>query len=367
MTVGVVANVEAIPFRIPLRHPARFSTGVLDAVEHVLVKVTTDEGAIGWAEAPPRSMVYGETLPSVLHAVREFIGPAAVGVSVLARERFAATLRHLVGNPTARSAVELAMWDAAGRLLGIPCAELLGGYATSTRVVSILHLGTPEEMAQQAQEASREYGISSFKVKATGETAADLRALKLLRETFDDGVAISVDANGAFDVRTAPRFLQEAHALGVSWVEEPLPRAAAAARADLLRRSPIPFLADESCPDLPSVVAELERGACSMVSIKVARTGITASENIRALCEAQGAPIVVGSQGDSEIGAYANAAFAVAHQSTSQLPSELLFHRDMTDHLTTELPLVADGLLHVPERPGFGFEVDESQVQRYRL
>jgi L-alanine-DL-glutamate epimerase-like enolase superfamily enzyme len=104
-----------------------------------------------------------------------------------------------------------------------------------------------------------------------------------------------------------------------------------------------------------------------MVSIKSARTAIRASEAIRAVAEANGAPIVVGSQGDSALGAYVNASFAAAHRTTSALPAELLFHRLLSDDLVVDRFEVAGGVAVVPDTPGFGYEVDEAKVTRYRL
>jgi L-alanine-DL-glutamate epimerase-like enolase superfamily enzyme len=65
-----IHSVEAIPFRVPMREVAKFATGQLAALDHILVRIRTDEGLVGQAEAPSRPMVYGESAASIVAAIR---------------------------------------------------------------------------------------------------------------------------------------------------------------------------------------------------------------------------------------------------------------------------------------------------------
>src|SRR6202034_3459875 len=87
-----ITKVEAIPFTIPYRKPLRFASGEVTEAEHVLVRVHTDDGLTGTAEAPPRPFTYGETQASILAIVRTVFAPQVTGLSPLEREQIRARL-----------------------------------------------------------------------------------------------------------------------------------------------------------------------------------------------------------------------------------------------------------------------------------
>ena len=74
-----ISKVEAIPFAIPYRKPLRFASGEITAAEHVLVRVHTDDGLVGTAEAPPRPFTYGETQASIIAVIDGIFAPQVVG------------------------------------------------------------------------------------------------------------------------------------------------------------------------------------------------------------------------------------------------------------------------------------------------
>src|SRR5437763_11538083 len=96
-----ITAVEAIPFAIPYIKPLKFASGEVATAEHVLVRVHTDEGAVGIAEAPPRPFTYGETQAGILAVISQFFAPQIVGLTLLEREVITARMARIVGNPTA--------------------------------------------------------------------------------------------------------------------------------------------------------------------------------------------------------------------------------------------------------------------------
>src|SRR3954454_384286 len=123
-----ITRVEAIPFAIPYSKPLVFASGEVRVAEHVLVRVHTDDGIVGIAEAPPRPFTYGETQDGVIAVIRKIFAPQLVGLSLLQREAIHARLSRTVGNPVAKSAIDMAVWDALGRSLDLQVTELLGGF-----------------------------------------------------------------------------------------------------------------------------------------------------------------------------------------------------------------------------------------------
>ena len=91
-----IIAVEAIPLSIPVRRPFGFASGRMTSADHVIVRITTDDGLVGHGEAPPRPYTYGETAASIVAVVRDVFAPLLVGADPFARERLRAELDRTV-------------------------------------------------------------------------------------------------------------------------------------------------------------------------------------------------------------------------------------------------------------------------------
>jgi L-alanine-DL-glutamate epimerase-like enolase superfamily enzyme len=365
MAETTITAIRTTPFCIPYAHEVRFSTGRLTHAEHVLVEVETAGGVVGVAEAIPRLMVYGETTVSIEHIIMTEISAAAIGLDVRDTAVLDMRLRHLVGNVTARSAVELAMFDAIGKSLGQSCHRLLGGYADTMTVTGSLGFGEVDTVRNEAAQLVADYGIRSFKVKVGMDIEKDVRIVRALRGDLPEAL-IYVDANLGYTARDALSFLRRTAEYDLAWIEEPCSIGDVLGRADVAARSPIPILGDESCTTVREVVTEVLARRCAMISVKPPRTGIRASIRIREFCAAVGAPLILGTQGESGIGTFISAAFAAADPATAVNPTELGYFLNLRGDLLAEPPVVKDGVLRVPDGPGFGFTLDAEQVARFR-
>jgi L-alanine-DL-glutamate epimerase-like enolase superfamily enzyme len=108
-----IVQIEAIPFAIPYRKPLRFASGEVHVADHVLVRVHSDDGLIGVAEAPPRPYTCGETEESIVAVIEKIFAPELVGLSVLERYVIHARVDRTLGNPSAKA--DMAAWDTLGR------------------------------------------------------------------------------------------------------------------------------------------------------------------------------------------------------------------------------------------------------------
>lgn len=362
-----IRTIETIPFEIPFRRPFAFANGTAAVADHVLVRVVTDEGIIGHAEAPPRPYTYGESQTSIVAAIRDWFAPALAGVDPFARERIAATLNRTVGNPTAKAAIDIALWDIIGQAVGQPCHSLLGGYAPGLRVAHMLGLRSPSEMVEEAIRVSQTYGITAFKVKVgRSPVQVDVEACRALRSALGDDVELYLDANHAWRCDEALRAMAAMTDLGIGMLEEPCPADDLLARRRVVERSPLPIVGDESSTRLSEVAHRLLDRSCDMVSIKTSRTGFTESQKIVALCEGLGVSVVLGNQIDGTIATLAAASFGAAHRATAERPAELSTFLEMVDDLLVEPPRILDGWMSAPERPGVGVEIDPHKLDRYR-
>lgn len=362
-----ITKIEAIPFSIPYRKPLRFASGHITDAEHVLVRVHTDDGLIGTAEAPPRPFTYGETQASIIGVINGIFAPQIIGLAPIERESIHAKLNRTVANPTAKSAIDMALWDLIGQSFGVPVTDLLGGYGNQMRVSHMVGFAEPSEMVAEAAGMRDRYGITTFKVKV-GRRPIDLdvAACRALRAALGDTVELYIDGNRGWTPADSARALRAMADLDLQFAEELCPADDVLGRRWLVSQSSIPMFADESVSRPGEVTRELLDGAATGISIKTARTGFTYSQRVLFQCEGMGVDVVIGNQIDGQIGSLCSLAFGAAFELTSRRAGELSNFLDMSDDLLTEPLQIRDGSLRVREAPGLGIEIDIDKLTRYR-
>lgn len=362
-----ITQVEAIPFAIPYAKPLRFASGEVHVAEHVLVRVHTDDGVVGIAEAPPRPFTYGETQASIVAVIRQIFEPQVVGLTLLEREVVAERLARTIGNPTAKAAVDMAIWDALGRTLDLPVTELLGGYTDRMRVSHMLGFDTPATMVAEAERMRDVHGITTFKVKVGRRPfTLDTAVVRALREGLGDEVDLYVDGNRGWTASESARAMREMADLDLLFAEELCPADDVLGRRWLVQQCDVPFIADESAVTPADVTREILGGSATAVSIKTARSGFTGARRVHHLAEGLGVEVVMGNQIDGQLGSICTVAFGSAYRLTSQRAGELSNFLDMSDDLLTEPLEIHDGELTLRPGSGLGVDVDPDKLARYR-
>ena len=362
-----ITRIDAIPFVIPYRKPLRFASGEVHTADHVLVRVHTDEGIVGTAEAPPRPYTYGETQRSIIAVIDDLFAPQIAGMSPLEREAIHAKLNRTIGNPTAKAAVDMALWDIVGQALGVSVSALLGGFTDRMATSHMVGFSSPEAMVAEAEEFRDRYGITTFKVKVGRRPVdEDVAACRSLRQHLGDNVILYVDGNRGWSPAESARALRQMDDLDLAFAEEPCPADDVIGRRWLVTQSHIPIFADESVPGPAEVTREVLAGAATGVSIKTARTGFTASHRILGLAEGLGVEVVLGNQIDGQIGSLCAVTFGAAFERTTERPGELCNFLLMSDDLLTEPLQITDGTLGVRDGPGIGVVIDDDKLTRYR-
>jgi len=359
--------VEAIPYTIPMRKPLQFASGSLERMEHVLLRVHTDDGLVGIADVPPRPYTYGETQASVMAILTGPFAEVLRGADPLDRAQIHARLDRTVGNRTAKGAVDIAIWDLIGQSLEQPVHRLLGGYADALRVSHMVGFAPAAAMIAEAQEYRSRYGITVFKVKVGRRPLSlDVEVCRALRDALGPDVELYLDANRGWTASEAARVLEATEGLGLTYFEEPNDAAEVLGRRRLVQQSRIPIVADESAPSLGDAAREIQTGGASALSIKTARTGFTESAKILAYAEALGVDVIMGNQIDSQIGSTATVVFGAALEYASRHAAELSNWLDMADSLITTALEIVDGRIAAPARPGVGVAIDAEKLAYYR-
>lgn len=363
-----IAAVEALAYSIPYRNPLHFASGAVHQADHVLVKITTDDGVLGWADAPPRPYTYGETQKSIVAIVEDVFAPALIGLSIFDREKAAAVMARTIHNECAKGAVDIAMWDCIGKSLGQPVSRLLGGFTDRMRVSHMLGFKPAPELLELALRFREQYGITTFKLK-TGRhpLSLDIEAARVLREGLGPGVEIYLDANRGWSANQAAEVLRQTADLGLTFLEEPDNAREVLGRRRLVDQSPIPITADESAPNMGEAAREILTGGANMLAVKTARTGFTESAKIVGFAEAAGVDVYVGNQIDTQVGTVASVVFGAAFGHTAKRAGELSNYLDMTDDLLAEPLQIVDGAIRVPQVPGVGTQIDPEKLAKYRI
>jgi L-alanine-DL-glutamate epimerase-like enolase superfamily enzyme len=367
-TAARILEVRTVPYAIPYRKPLRFASGSIDIADNVLVEIVTSDGVVGIAEAPPRPYTYGETQASIVAVIEQIFAPAIIGLSILDRELVRSRLARTVGNPTAKAAIDMAMWDAWGKTIGTPVHSLLGGFTDQLQVSHMLGFDDPGVVAAEAIELRETLGISSFKIKVGRRPIPlDVAVCKAVREALGPESELYIDGNRGWTAAESALAVRQLEDVGLSRVEELCPADDVLGRRWLVSQCPIPFVADESAPTPADVTREILSGAATAVSIKTARTGFSDSLRVSHLAEGLGIEAVIGNQIDAHLGTICSLVFGASQEITARSAAELSNYLDMADGLLQEPLLIENGHMRVPDGPGLGVRLDPEKIARYRV
>jgi L-alanine-DL-glutamate epimerase-like enolase superfamily enzyme len=338
----------------------------LSEARHILVRVHTDIGLVGLGEAVPRPSVYGETLDGMRAALETLIVPPILGLDPLDTERAWSTWERIVGNQSAKAAIDVALHDLIGRQAGIPLYRLLGGWSDgSIPLTMALGMGTSAAMADGARRAVAE-GYRTIKLKVGTDVVADIAAVAAVRSAIGPDVGLYVDANCGYGRADAVRAIRGFERHDLRYVEEPIAAWDTAGRARLAHATDIPLLLDESTNELGAVIGAIADGSAGAFSLRAARTGIGRSRHIVGVAVAANVPCLVGSHRELGVGAASNAHLAAGYRATAS-PAELGSHVFLEDSLLAAPLRIEGGRLTLPDGPGLGVELDPDRVARYRL
>lgn len=363
-----IVAIRAIPYAIPYVKPLRFASGSISVADNVLIQIETDNGIIGWAEAPPRPYTYGETQESIIAVVEKVFAPQIIGRSIFDREGIRSLMNRTIGNPTAKSGIDMALWDVIGKRLDISVHQLLGGYTDSLKVSHMLGFDDPQRVGDEAVELRETYGINSFKIKVGRHPIDDdVAVCRAVREALGEDAELYLDGNRGWNAVESAAALRKLADVGLSRVEELNPADEITSRKWLVERSPFLFVADESAPTQATVTREILSGAANALSIKTARSGFTDSVRLIGLAEGLGIETFLGNQIDAHLGTVCSLVLGAAFDATSRHPAELSNWLDLEDSLLTEDLVIRNGEMKVPTGPGLGVDIDLDKLQHYRV
>lgn len=364
---------EVASYLVAAQMPTPWKIGgyTIDKGYAVIVEIKTDEGIVGVGEALARLGA-----GAVKAVVDELLGPAIVGADPLDIEGLWTKMFNLMrlrGHTRgyfveALSGIDMALWDIAGKSLGLPVHRLLFGCGRDEVPVyaSSIFWGEPAAMAGTAERLVKK-GYTAMKVKVGQGVEKDAECLSAIRRSVGPSVQLMVDANGAYGVADALRLGRHLEQYGILWFEEPIPADDCAGYAVLASRLDVPIAAGEAEFTAYGVREILEKGV-RIVQPDVARAGgITGTRQIAAVAEAFHVPYA------PHTGASSAVCMAASLQLAAAAPNFIIYEHMVGDNplarvlLTDPLPQPEGGSIPIPQGPGLGIAIDRAALEKYRI
>jgi L-alanine-DL-glutamate epimerase-like enolase superfamily enzyme len=335
------------------------------------VRVETEDGTIGYGEACDS---FGCSYASVLATiVRDVYAPLLIGAAAdsapAIAERLTLATRRRLGTGwaagQARAAIELAVWDVAGKRAGMSVSQLIGSHRDRVEVYA--SIGFLEEgPAQQHLDGIApllDSGVSKVKTRIGPDWRRDLATLTELRGLLGD-VELMIDGSETFTVATAAIIATALADLGVAWFEEPIPQPAHAGIAALAARSPVPLAYGEHMYGLAEAIDAMRGNELLVLQPDASTCGLSEARAMAAAAAGFGVRVVPHvCAGPIALAANLHLAATVPAVRLVEYPPFLAsawerFGRGAA--LGTDA--IVNGHLPVPAGPGLGVDLDEEEA-----
>lgn len=361
-----VRTVEALPVRYPVTGYFRFFTKPERPA--VFVKITCEDGTFGWGQSVPIPTWSYETLESVTGAIRQYLAPPLIGLNPTdiagahRRMNRAIAPSYSTGMPIAKSGIDMALHDIAGKLAGKNVAELWGrkpgGRVTLSWTVNVRTM----EEAEELLEAGRKRGFWHFNIKVAPDPKFDVELARRVRK-FAPECFLWADANGGYDLATALDVLPKLRDAGVNVMEQPVPPNRLSWLRELKKQGALPLVLDEGVVSVADLEEFHKLGILDGVAMKPARTaGLWDGRQQVEYLQKHGLMFLGSGLTDPDVSLAASlvlyGAYGLRH------PAALNGLQFLAGSWLKTPFRLADGGLRVPAGAGLGVEVDEERVRR---
>ncbi|WP_062514466.1 o-succinylbenzoate synthase [Halobacillus sp. KGW1] len=351
--------------KMDLLHPFTTSVGTEYDKDVLIIEAKTDSGYSGWAESVSiKEPIYNEeTIGTNLPIMKDFLFPLVLEEALDHPSEVAERFRSIRGNFNAKAAVEQAVWDAYAKEEGRTLSEVLGGTKKEIDVgVSIGITETKEALLEKVRDFI-DAGYKRIKVKV--KPGWDIDVLEAIRETFPN-IELMADANCAYTLEDIDH-LKKFDRFGLMMIEQPLDHDDIIDHAKLQKHLQTPICLDESLHTKEDVRKAVELDSCRIVNLKVGRVGgLTETLAIHDLCMEKNIPMWCGGMLETGIGRAHNIAITSLEGFTypgDTAPSSHYWERDIISPAVE----MKDGIIHVPDRPGIGYEPDGDYIETITL
>ncbi|WP_020612941.1 dipeptide epimerase [Sediminispirochaeta bajacaliforniensis] len=341
---------------VALKTPFITSLRRLDAIENIILTINSDTPFSGQGGAAPTAVITGDTFGSITAGI-EHIMTAIMGMEIENIEGIMQRIQtSMVGNSSAKAAVDMAVYDLYGKLYSAPLYRLLGGARDSLTTDITISLNEPEEMASDSVKAAEE-GFSVLKIKLGKDAARDFERIKAVRDAVGPSVSLRIDANQGWTPKDAVGVVARMERAGINpeLIEQPVAARDFEGMCYVRERIPFPLVADESLFSPKDAIDLVKMHAADGFNIKLMKSGgICNAMKIAAIAESAGLFCMVGSMMESHTGLTAAAHFAASRAVVSMVDLDVpLLCAERKEHGGTEY---TGSSIRLPEAAGLGLD-----------
>jgi L-alanine-DL-glutamate epimerase-like enolase superfamily enzyme len=365
-----IERIEVFPVRYPTIGYFKFfegPPGTPPGRPAVLVKITADNGIVGWGESVPIPKWSYETLESAASTIEKYLKPVLIG-----RDPFDLLGAHeamngaiapsfSTGAPITKSGIDMALHDLTGKACGLSLAQRWGcrsgGKITLSWTLNPRTLNETEKLIEEGKKR----GYRNFNVKVAPDPAFDLELCRIVKKRVPEGF-LWADANGGYDLATALEIAPKLADIGVPVLEQPLPSNRLAGYRELKRQGALPIIMDEGAVSPADLMEFIRLDLLDGVAMKPARCGglLPARRQVELLKDA-GLMFLGSGLTDPDVSLSASLALYGAYG--LRFPAALNGPQFLAKSVLKKPFKPANGELTVPGGPGLGIEVDEEKVR----
>ena len=362
-----IAEVRAYPTSFPIPAANRVALGIGTAVKRdaVLVKVTTDDGLVGWGEAH-----HGRAHTAVAKLIETTLRQLVLGMDAddvtgvwEKMYRFQLASHGMgAGACLAMSGIDMALWDIRGKAHGLPLYRLLGGRRKAIPAYAggvSLGYQPARELIAEARK-SIDAGYKAIKLRVGDSPGRDIERMRAVREEFGDGLVILTDANIGYQLDHVRHVMPAMDELRIGWLEEPFPAHDYRAYREARTYGRTPLAAGENHYTRFEFNRVLEDGAITILQPDLSKTGgITEALRIAALASAWKLPIHPHSS-MTGLNHAATIHFLAAIDNGGYFEGDVSRSNKFRDELVANPGTIdREGNVWPLEAPGLGLEVNE--------
>lgn len=367
-----ILRIETFPLLYPTVGRFKFFEGPRGRAEGrpaVLVKITAENGVVGWGQSVPSPRWSYETLETVYTTINRYLAPELIGLETTDEATIAAALRTIIapsfstGQPICKAGIDLALTDLNGRLRNQNAAQSWQRHGRDRIPLSWTlnprTLGEVEGLIAQGKER----GYQHFNVKVAPDPQFDLEMCRLVKQLAPEGF-LWADANGGYDEATALAIIPQLAELGVPVIEQPLPANRLTGYQRLKKQGALPIIMDEGVVSAVELEEFIRLGCLDGVAMKPGRCGgLTEARRQIEMVRAAGLLFLGSGLSDPDVSLAASLVLYGAYDLA--YPAALNGPQFIDGSVLKQPFTVKDGQLEVPRGPGLGVEVDESKIEKF--
>ncbi|MCA1058817.1 dipeptide epimerase [Rossellomorea aquimaris] len=353
-----ILQLETFRTAVPLHTPFKTALRTVKVAEAIVVKMTCENGIVGWGEAPPTVVITGESLSSIEWSIQQVIKPAIVGEDLLNFEYLFQQLHTLlVRNSSAKAAVDMAIYDCLAQQCDLPLYQFLGGYRKELETDYTVSVNSALEMAEDAAAYVKK-GFDVLKVKVgKDDIETDIKRIQEIRKRIGYEINIRLDANQGWESKAAIKAIGKMEDLGlnIELVEQPVPAHDIEGLKRVTDGVDTLIMADESVFTPHQALEVLKTRSADLINIKLMKAGgIYQAQKINDFAEVCGVECMVGSMIETRLGITAAAHFAASRKNITRF--------DFDAPLMLAEDIVVGGITYkgrkitFPAKPGLGID-----------